>query len=228
MKMSAKYNLKTKQNKKQHTISSIHSVELLSIIIQANRKMSRRKHKHKRKKDKTTDEQSNDKTTGEKNKVKSRGDKHYHRNTPVTPAAATPAPPPADSTPAPATCAKSPNCPSGKLYAHLQNTRKNKTKKPRKKNPPGTVALRQIRTYQKSTELLIRKLPFQRLVRETAQSFKTDLRFRSDAILALQEAAEAYLVCLFEDTNLCAIHAKRVTIQVKDLQLAKRIRGESA
>mmetsp|Transcript_3752 Transcript_3752/g.14711 ORF Transcript_3752/g.14711 Transcript_3752/m.14711 type:complete len:198 (-) Transcript_3752:27-620(-) len=73
---------------------------------------------------------------------------------------------------------------------------------------PGTVALREIRKYQKSTELLIRKLPFQRLVREIAQDFKSDLRFQSTAILALQEAAEAYLVGLFEDTNLCAIHAK--------------------
>ena len=101
---------------------------------------------------------------------------------------------------------------------------------------PGTVALREIRRYQKSTELLIRKLPFQRLVREIAQDFKvcvgvlgirqflahchcfqTDLRFQSSAVMALQEAAEAYLVSLFEDTNLAAIHAKRVTIQPKDL-----------
>uniref|UniRef100_A0A8D2DEM5 Core Histone H2A/H2B/H3 domain-containing protein n=1 Tax=Sciurus vulgaris TaxID=55149 RepID=A0A8D2DEM5_SCIVU len=69
---------------------------------------------------------------------------------------------------------------------------------------PGTVALREIRRYQKSTELLIRKLPFQRLVREIAQDFKTDLCFQSAAIGALQEASEAYLVGLFEDTNLCA------------------------
>jgi histone H3 len=93
---------------------------------------------------------------------------------------------------------------------------------------PGTVALREIRRYQKSTELLIRKLPFQRLVREIAQDFKTDLRFQSSAIMALQEASEAYLVGLFEDTNLCAIHAKRVTIMPKDIQLARRIRGERA
>ncbi|XP_059966462.1 uncharacterized protein LOC132497348 isoform X1 [Mesoplodon densirostris] len=73
---------------------------------------------------------------------------------------------------------------------------------------PGTVALREIRRYQKSTELLIRKLPFQRLVREIAQDFKTDLHFQSSAVMALQEACEAYLVGLFEDTNLCAIHAK--------------------
>ena len=91
---------------------------------------------------------------------------------------------------------------------------------------PGTVALREIRKYQKSTELLIRKLPFQRLVREVAQDFKTDLRFQSHAIMALQEASEAYLTSLFEDTNLCAIHAKRVTIMPKDIQLARRIRGE--
>ncbi|KAL5720540.1 5-hydroxytryptamine receptor 4 [Ranunculus cassubicifolius] len=92
---------------------------------------------------------------------------------------------------------------------------------------PGTVALREIRKYQKGTELLIRKLPFQRFVREIAQDFKTDLRFQSHAVLALQEVAEAYLVGLFEDTNLCAIHAKRVTIMPKDMQLAKRIRGEA-
>ena len=91
---------------------------------------------------------------------------------------------------------------------------------------PGTVALREIRKYQKSSELLIRKLPFQRLVREIAQDFKYDLRFQSTAILALQEASEDYLVGLFEDTNLCAIHAKRVTIMQKDMQLARRIRGE--
>jgi histone H3 len=91
---------------------------------------------------------------------------------------------------------------------------------------PGTVALREIRQYQKSTDLLIRKLPFQRLVREIASEFKPDIRFQSTAILALQEASEAYLIGLFEDTNLCAIHAKRVTIMPKDIQLARRIRGE--
>ena len=73
---------------------------------------------------------------------------------------------------------------------------------------------------------LIRKLPFQRFVREIATEFKQDIRFQSQAVLALQEAAEAYLVGLFEDTNLCAIHAKRVTIMTKDLHLARRIRGE--
>ncbi len=91
---------------------------------------------------------------------------------------------------------------------------------------PGTVSLREIRQFQKNTALLIRKLPFQRLVREVTQDFKTDLRWQSHAVLALQEASEAYLVGLFEDTNLCAIHAKRVTIMPKDMQLARRIRGE--
>lgn len=91
---------------------------------------------------------------------------------------------------------------------------------------PGTVAIREIRRYQKSTELLIRKLPFQRLVREIAQDHKSDVRFHGTAVLALQEASEAYLVSLFEDTNLAAIHAKRVTIMPKDMQLSRRIRGE--
>lgn len=88
-----------------------------------------------------------------------------------------------------------------------------------------TVALREIKKFQKSTELLIRKLPFQRLVREISQEYKSDLRFQSQAVLALQEASEAFLVGLFEDTNLCAFHAKRVTIMPKDMQLAMRIRG---
>ena len=91
---------------------------------------------------------------------------------------------------------------------------------------PGTVALREIRRYQKSTELLIRKLPFQRLVREIAQEYRSELRFQSSAIEALQEGAEAYLTGLFEDTNLIAIHAKRCTIFPKDMHLARRIRGE--
>jgi histone H3 len=100
------------------------------------------------------------------------------------------------------------------------------TKKPHRWRP-GTVALREIRKFQNTTELLIRRAPFQRLVREIAQDFHEDgLRFQSSAIAALQEAAEAYLVGLFEDTNLCAIHAKRVTIMSKDMQLARRIRGE--
>ena len=99
------------------------------------------------------------------------------------------------------------------------------TKKPHRYRP-GTVALREIRRYQKSTKLLIRRLPFQRLVRKIAQDLKGRLNFASGAILALQEVAEAYLIGLFEDTNLCAIHAKCIMIMPKDIQLARRIRGE--
>ena len=104
--------------------------------------------------------------------------------------------------------------------------------KKKRRYKPGTVALRDIRRYQKSTELLIRKLPFQRFVRELANDMvsmsehPSGMRWQSTAVLALQEAAEAYLVHLFEDTNLSSIHAKRITIMVKDLQLARRIRGE--
>ena len=93
---------------------------------------------------------------------------------------------------------------------------------------PGALALREIRHYQKRTNLLIKRVPFARLVREIAQDFKQDLQFQNSAIGALQEAAEAYIVRLFEDTNLCAIHAKRITIMPKDIQLARHIRGERA
>ncbi|KAI7817576.1 histone-fold-containing protein [Gamsiella multidivaricata] len=105
--------------------------------------------------------------------------------------------------------------------------------KPRRYKP-GANALREIRQYQKSTELLIRKLPFARLVREIADEYASSLtyiagdvhlRWQGSAILALQEAAEAYMVHLFEDANLCAIHAKRVTLMQRDIQLARRIRG---
>ena len=93
---------------------------------------------------------------------------------------------------------------------------------------PGTVALREIRRYQKTTDLLIRKSPFVRLVRELTQKVKkSNLCWQSSALLAQQEASEAYLVGLMEDTNLCAIHAKRVTIMPKDMQLTRRIRGEN-
>ena len=113
----------------------------------------------------------------------------------------------------------------GKAIARKTLENSGQTKKPHRYRP-GTVALREIRRYQKSTDLMLRKLPFQRLVREIAEDFKADLRFQSSAIMALQEAAEAYLVGLFEDTNLCAVHAGRVTILPKDIQLARRIRGE--
>ena len=88
------------------------------------------------------------------------------------------------------------------------------------------MALREIRRYQKTTDLLLRKLPFARLVREIAQDFKSDLRFCAKAIEALQTAAEEYLVGIFEDANLEAIHAKRVTINEKDIRIARRIRRE--
>ena len=91
---------------------------------------------------------------------------------------------------------------------------------------PGTVALREIRKFQRGTELLIQKAPFQRLVRELAAVHKDGLRFQSSAVQAIQEATESYVISLLADTNLCAIHTRRVTIQPKDVQLALRLRGE--
>ena len=143
---------------------------------------------------------------------------------------------------------------------HATKADRTKEKKPHRYRP-GTVALREIRRYQKSTDLLIRRAPFMRLVRkicieivkkrnEVKDNNKAELakakmtyddnprgrlgledgedclRFQSTALLALQEASEAYLVGLFEDVNLCAIHAKRVTIMPRDMTLALRIRGE--
>jgi len=102
-----------------------------------------------------------------------------------------------------------------------------RTRRPRL---PGVVALKEIRRYQKSTELLLRRLPFARLVREIAEGYSRQdgpLRWQDKALEALQEAAESYLIHLFEDANLCAIHAKRVTIMPKDIQLSRRIRGIS-
>ena len=125
-------------------------------------------------------------------------------------------------------------------WKEVDNTVKAGKRAPRKSAPatggvtkphrfrPGTVALWEIRRYQKSTELLCRKLPVSRLIREITQDYKTDLRFQASAIAALHEAMEDYQVKLFEDTNLCAIHARRVTIMPKDMQLAQRIRGERA
>ncbi len=114
-----------------------------------------------------------------------------------------------------------------------QSARDRALKKPHRFRP-GTVALREIRRYQKSTELLIRRAPFARIVREVMQDTPVrgfdgaSARIQSSALAALQEAAEAYLIGLFEDTNLCAIHAKRITIMPKDIQLSRRIRGERA
>lgn len=99
-------------------------------------------------------------------------------------------------------------------------------RKPRKEKR-GTAALREIKKYQRTTDLLLRKAPFQRLVREiTAQVSAEPKLFTKDAILALQEACEAYVVGVMEDSNLCAIHAKRVTIMPKDMQLATRLRRQ--
>lgn len=92
---------------------------------------------------------------------------------------------------------------------------------------PGTKALREIRKYQRSTELLIRRLPFCRVVKEITQFYSgMDMRWTAKAMIALQEASESYLVGVFEDANLCAIHAKRVTLMVRDIQLARRIKGQ--
>ena len=100
-----------------------------------------------------------------------------------------------------------------------------------KRYRPGTMALREIRRHQQSTELLIRRAPFDHLVRDLVQDLwhgGHELRVSPAAVTALQEAAEAYLVLLFKDTNLCAIHAKHVAIMLKDIQLVQRICGERA
>jgi len=91
---------------------------------------------------------------------------------------------------------------------------------------PGTVALREIRKYQNSTELLIPRAPFVRIVREIVQEHNAEFRIQQGALEALQQGAEAYLVDVMADANLCAIHAKRVTVMPKDISLARRIRGE--
>ena len=88
---------------------------------------------------------------------------------------------------------------------------------------PSSKELTEIKKYQKSTELLIRKWSFQKLVRELAQEISPNLRFQMSPLSALQEATESFIVCLMEDTNLCVIHAKCVTIMSKDMQLAHRI-----
>ena len=110
--------------------------------------------------------------------------------------------------------------------AKATKTKGSGTKKPHRYRP-GTVALRKIRRHQKGTDLLIKKLPFQRFVRELTQDYRggDGYRYAASAVLAHQEATEAYLVGLFEDTNLCAIHTKRVTIMENDIKLAQRIRG---
>jgi len=112
------------------------------------------------------------------------------------------------------------------IMANLPKITSSQIKKRRYR--PGDKAIREIRKYQNTTNPLLRKMPFQRLVREIAMLFRSDLRFQASAILALQEATEAYAVGLFEDSNLIALHGKRKTVFPKDMQLARRIRGGRA
>lgn len=91
---------------------------------------------------------------------------------------------------------------------------------------PGTVSLREIRKFQKSTDQLLPKMAFRRLTMEITQDYRTDCRYQSAAITALQEACEAYLIGLIGDANLCALHSRRISIMPKDFQLARRLRGE--
>ena len=112
-----------------------------------------------------------------------------------------------------------------KRIGGLSNVSKKKKKSRRFR--PGTRALIEIKQYQKSTDLLIRKLAFGRLVREIQLNFNNEaLRWEAKALEALQTAAEQYIVEVFEDANLCAIHARRVTMMVKDVQLARRVKGQ--
>lgn len=110
------------------------------------------------------------------------------------------------------------------IYTHTHIDKK------RNRMRPGIRALKEIRKYQRSTDQLIRKLPFSRLVRQICSEYWTipgeEFRWQGSALLALQEAAEAFLVSLFEDANLCALHARRVTIMVSDIHLARRIRRQ--
>lgn len=101
-----------------------------------------------------------------------------------------------------------------------------KSTKQKKRYRPGTAAIREIRKYQISTENLIKKLPFKRVVHDIFKEMNYDYWIQSSAIHAMQEASEMYLVKVFEDSNLCAIHAKRVTVLPRDIQLARRIRGD--
>jgi histone H3 len=132
------------------------------------------------------------------------------------------------------TVKKAPQKQLSKKAVRLNAPRTRGIKKPHRYRP-GTVALHQIHHYQKSTELLIHKMPFQHLAREVLQDLTKigsipchDVScFQSTSLLAMQESVEAFSVGFFEDANLCAIHAKRVTIMPKDMQLLLQIRGES-
>ncbi|XP_044275335.1 histone H3-like centromeric protein A [Varanus komodoensis] len=120
---------------------------------------------------------------------------------------------------------RSPRSPRGR--PRRQRAAEAAVRQRRRRYRPGQRAMLEIRRYQKSTNLLIRKLPFARVVREICLDFTrgVDMQWQAMALLALQEAAEAFLVHLMEDAYLCAIHAKRVTLYPKDIQLARRIRG---
>jgi histone H3 len=129
--------------------------------------------------------------------------------------------------------AKTPKVRKAKTSKHTQvdgaKAVKNAGEKKKRRWRQGTVALREIRKFQKSTKTLMRRAPFQRLVRELASATQKEsgqMRFQASALLALQEATESYATGLLSDANLCAVHAKRVTLQVKDIQLARRLRGE--
>ncbi|KAK9809098.1 hypothetical protein WJX72_009360 [[Myrmecia] bisecta] len=127
---------------------------------------------------------------------------------------------------APQFCQAYPALPPTSTMQIVRKTSPNQAgiKKPRRFGP-GTVALCEIRKFQASTNLLIRKRPFQRLVREICQAFNSEMRFQTSALQALQEAAEAYIIGLLEDSNLAAIHAHRITVMPKDMELARRIHG---
>ena len=106
------------------------------------------------------------------------------------------------------------------------NTAMKRSSKRRFRSRPGVVALREIKKLQRSTDLLVPRLPFQRVVKEICGKINSDLRFSAQGLLALQESAESFMTGLFEDSYMCSIHAKRVTLMPKDVQLARRIRGE--
>ncbi|CRH01738.1 histone H3-like centromeric protein CSE4, putative [Plasmodium relictum] len=126
------------------------------------------------------------------------------------------------------TSAKSNNINSGNLNGISQNAiNKARIRRPHRYRP-GVLALKEIRAYQASTQLLIPKIPFVRVVKEITRLFELpdeQFRYTPEALLALQTAAEAYLVSLFEDAYLCSLHANRVTLMPKDIHLARRIRG---
>lgn len=148
---------------------------------------------------------------------------------PHTPAPAPPAEEPAAiPPPPPRRAARKSATPQRAVAARIKKSRPRGGNKKKPAPPkPGVRWLREIRQYQKTGDNLLRRLPFQRVVREIALDYASDLRFQAAAVAALQESAEAYLVGIFEDANLCALHSRRVTIQPKDIHLARLIRKDS-